>query len=194
MKQIGLQQILEIIDKKFGYAQDPDIVRLLRENNVQDKYLHLLERKYFNRFLIYYAAEHGYSEYREIVHINERATKGCLYEYKDIMKFLKDPKTVDRINTQLHKKTVDAGPYGLIPKCVYMDYMEEKLGIEEVYEGGYTRKQLELMSVPEEYLEEAYHDYELKIQDLMRELEKYKIRQKDIEMELQHRKDSKGHQ
>lgn len=194
MKQIGLKHVLEIIDKKFGYAQDPDVIRLLRENNVQDKYLHLLERKYLNRYLNYYAKEHGYSEYREIVHVNERATKGCLYEYKDIMKFLKDPKTVDRINNQLHQKTVDAGPYGLIPKCIYMDYMEEKLGIEEVYEGGYTRKQLELMSVPEEYLEEAYHDYELKIQDLMRELEKYKIRQKDIEMELQHRKDSNGHQ
>ena len=188
MKEIGLKEILEIIDKKFGYAQDPDIIRLLRENNIQDKYLHLLERRYFNRFLNYYAREHGCDEYSEIVRINDRGTKGALYDYKDIMKFLRDPKTMDRINKVLHSKTIDAGPYGLIPKCVYLDYMEEKLGVEEIYAGGYSRYQLELMSVPEEYLEEANHDYEIKKKDLLKQLEKIQMRQNGVKEELQRRK------
>ena len=44
-----------------------------------------------------------------------------------------------------------------------LEGLKKKLGIEEELDGGYSRHQMELMSVPSEYLEEAAQEYEKKI-------------------------------
>lgn len=192
MKWIGLQQILELIDREFGYAQNPEVVRLFKVNRISDYYLHLVDRKSLNRYLSYYAKDHGYDDYSELIQINEKSTKGALYYYNDIKRFLKDPKIRFRIKKLLVKKTIDDGPNGLIPKCIYTEYMEIKLGIDGECEGGYSDHQLELMSVPSELLEEVSRDYEKKILGLTAELATYKKRKNDILTELQQRKDYTG--
>ena len=192
MKWIGLHQILDIIDSEFGYAQNPEVVKLFKVNRISEYYLHLVDRKSFNRYLNYYAEDHGYDDYCELIHINEKSTKGALYNYKDIKMFLKDPKIRERIQKLLIKKTINDGQNGLIPKGIYTEYMVAKLGIDEELEGGYTRHQMELMSVPSEYLEEVAREYEKKIIELSVELEKYQIRKTDIMAELQQRKDYTG--
>lgn len=70
--------------------------------------------------------------------------------------------------------------------------MVAKLGIDEELEGGYTRHQMELMSIPSEYLEEVAREYDKKIIELYAELERFQTRKKDIIAELQQRKDYTG--
>ncbi len=189
IKMINIEEILNIIDKKYGYAQDPDVIRLLKESKVSQKYMHLVDRRSFNRFLTYYANEHGYSDYYDLIHV-DGGTKGTKYDYDDIMKFIDDPKVEERIKGLLMKKTISAGPFGLIPMVIYHEYIEEITGEEEnrIMElTGYTRHQLKLFSVPDDILEQVKFDKENRIKSLRAELESCLIDLEDITNELRTR-------
>ncbi len=177
---------MKIIDAKFGYAQDPDVVRLLNQENAPVKYMHLVDRRSLNRFFYYYAKEHGYEDYSELIQISG-GTKGTKYDLQDIMKFIEDPKTEERIKGLLMKKTISAGPFGHIPKCIYHSYIEEITGAEEdrIMElTGYTGHQIKLFSVPDDILEQALIDLESKIDSMKNELEESQTKLEDIRNEL----------
>ncbi len=184
-KMLSFEEVSRMIDIEFGYAQDEDIVRLLNLTGAPKKYRHLVEQRYLNRFFSYYAKDHGCDDYSDLIEISG-GTSGTRYADRDIKKFLKDPGTIKRIEKELAKKTL-RGPSGMIPKCIYHEYVEEISGAEDeriIELTGYTPHQVELFSVPNEMLISEKHRREEEINELRMQLEKKQIELDDVISEL----------
>ena len=198
-KMISMSQILELIDKMYGYCQDEDIITIMQANNVSDYYLHLVDRRSMLRFFEYYASQHGVSDYLDLIHNNNISGRGAMYDYDDIIKVIKDPLIENKINDLLSKKT-QPGPFGPVPKCIFHEYIEAVIGDGGVSEAdllqitGMTQRQLDLMSVPYELLADRSNDIseeimilQEKISTLQLEIAALELEQEDIDNELNSR-------
>ncbi len=167
-KSIALKQVLMIIDEKFDYAQDEEIIELMKKTPIAKKNEHLVEPRQFNRLLYHYAKVHNVDHYDRLIKVEGQGTKGTRYDYDDILKFLSDPQIVNRIKKVIHKKT-DQGPFGLVPKCVSHQYYEmliadNRFVVDETT--GYSPYEMKLFSVPDEILFEEKAKKEKSVKEL----------------------------
>ena len=166
---VKMEEILTLIDKRYGYAQDADIVYLMKNKRIPDDDRHLISRrlKYFDL----YAKKQGASDYLEIIQNNGKSTKAAKYNKEDIEKLINHPEIKKRIERVLAKKTMP-GPGMRIPKCVFHEYVDALSDDKDtvLQESGYTVRQIELFSVPDEYLEERQRELIYMISDLQEEL------------------------
>ena len=198
-KMISMSQILELVDKMYGYCQDVDMIQIMKSSDIPEYYSHLVDRRSMLRFFEYYANQHGVSDYLTVIGNNNISGRGAMYYYNDIVKVIKDPLIETRINELLEKKT-QPGPFGPVPKCIFHEYIEAVIGDGGVSEAdllqitGMTQRQLDLMSVPNELLADRSNDIceeirilDQKIRDLQQEKAELELEQEDIDNELNSR-------
>jgi len=185
---IGLDEVLALIDEKYGYMQDTLAIEILEKNDEQE-YKHLISRREMARIFHMYSKKRGYTDYYDVIKNNGKSTRGAKYAKDDIEKVLSDPDVIKKIERTLEKYTKKV-PSGYIPTCIYHEYVKEFIGEdeEEILElTGYSRRQIELFSVPDELILRRNKDLENRIALLEEELEEIKLEYEDNNNELKTR-------
>lgn len=196
---ISMSEILNLVDKEYGYCQDEDMIAIMQSLNIKDTDRHLVDRRTMLRYFEYYATRHGETDYTKAIGNNGIGAKGAKYDIDDIYKVIRDSDIKERITSLFEKKT-QPGPFGPVPKCIFHEYIEEVIGdggVEEeniLQTTGMTERQLNLMSVPYELLADRSNDIceELRIlsdkmKALQDEINKLAEEQEDINNELNSR-------
>ena len=200
-EMIGMSQIQSLIDKEFNYCQDPEMINIMRAYTVREYFLHLVDRRTVNRYLQYYSDDLGGDFYTNVIRNNGEGGKAAKYDHEDILKVIYHKRINDKIQDLLRKKT-KPGPFGPVPTCIYNEYIQKVIydGIDEDYiiqQTGMTRRQLDLMSVPDELLENAFEDniliiegIQTQIHELEDKITELNAEQDDIANELSSRNSS----
>ena len=196
---ISMSEILNLVDKEYGYCQDEDMIAIMQSLNIKDTDRHLVDRRTMLRYFEYYATRHGETDYTKAIGNNGIGAKGAKYDIDDIYKVIRDSDIKERITFLFEKKT-QPGPFGPVPKCIFHEYIEEVIGdggVEEKYilkTTGMTKRQLDLMSVPDELLTVRRKEITASVQtlqeqiiSLQNELAALQEEQEDIEYELNNR-------
>lgn len=184
-KFVSMNEIIEMIDRKYGYAQDPEIKRFLMDNSSPEAYMHLVGSKNIDRYLGYYAKAHGMDELKFRDHIRKGATKSVKYILREIQEIISDDDIDRRIKELLKKKTLP-GPNGLIPKCIYPQYLENFTGEEanKILDlTGYTKQQIELFAVPDDDLIQKKYDNDLIISEIKKNIENMQKKLDELQCE-----------
>lgn len=168
---VKMEEILTLIDKRYGYAQDADIVYLMKNKRIPDDDRHLISRRLMLKYFNLYAKNQGVSDYLMMIRNNGKSTKAARYNREDIEKLLDHPEIKKRIERVLDRKTMP-GPGVRIPKCVFHEYVDALSDEKDTVlsESGYSMRQIELFSVPDDYLEERQRELIYMISDLQEEL------------------------
>ena len=192
---IGMTDILNLIDQKYGYAQDKDIIDLMKKSDIREDDQHLVGRRIMLRYFEYYKNN---ATGKNMIRDNEHGTKGTKYRKQDVIKVINDPLIKSKIDGQLKKKTIP-GPFGPVPKCIFHQYIEEIIVGESVEEKeerenkeilaltGYTKSQIDLFSVPDELLLDRVKTVKNSICDLQKQIAKLQQELDDIDNEIQTR-------
>ena len=191
-EMLTINEILSLIDKKFGYNTEYKVAELLQTCNVPESNKHLVSSRTILRYFDDYAQKHDVTDYTKVIHTNNKSTKGVRYDKQDVLNVIQDPDIESRLYKYLENKT-KPGLSGRVPSCIYHEYIEmikdSKIASEaKLFSAtGMTKRQLDLLSVPNELLIEGYakliHDIK-KQEDLLAEL---KAEYSDIKEELQSR-------
>lgn len=190
---IGMEEILTLIDERYGYGQDALSKKLLSNIAPDNSGKHLVDRRKMLRWFDNYAGE---ANYLSVINSNNKGTKAAKYAREDIEKVINSPQISERIKKSLSKKTKDT-PFGLIPICILHQYIEEETrdteaGTQEadlyfLELTGYTEHQITLFSVPDDILSEAKYDVISEIQETESKLAELKTKYADICYELKSR-------
>jgi len=185
---IGLDEVLALIDEKYGYMQDTLSIEILEKNDEQEN-KHLISRREMARIFHMYSKKRGCKDYYDVIKNNGKSTKGAKYAKDDIEKVLSDPDVIKKIERTLEKNAKKV-PSGYVPICIYHEYVKEFIGEEEVEDEeileltGYSMRQIELFSVPDDLLLIRKKDLDNKIALLKEELEKTQLEFEDVNNEL----------
>ena len=181
-KYITMEEILSMIDEKYDYAIDDEVRVLLQKSTLAESYKHLLTNKNVLRYFEYYAKSQGFMDYEYDKCIDTiGGTKSKKYNIQDVEKVLNTEDAKNRIDKIAKTKTLQ-GINGLVPRPLFNEYVrklnDDKTELELLT--GYTEKQIQLFSVPDDILDEEMRNLKQKITELINEL-------KDVEEELKAR-------